>query len=180
MVKKLFSDKDLERWSVVWGNPLIDGGILKGSLTTNKMTSPMRIGDGEDMVELEGGYMLLENQDYARLFSSTENRELLASLSPRGAHLLLWLMVKVIKKHDLIWIDRHQYMKDAGISRQETYMNAVSDLAISKVLSKAPKFTDMYFINPHVFFKGSRLMKYISLLDPNNIRFSKNLNKKLL
>lgn len=177
MAKKLFSDQELERWSIYWGNPLADPSIMKGSLAPNKSVGEMRIGEGEDMVELDGK-MMLEAQDYARVFMSLENKKLLSNLSPRGTHLLFWLMAKVVKGHDLILIDRHQYMKDSGISRQETYMNAVADLVMAKILNKAPRFTDMYFINPHVFFKGSRLMKYRSGLKPENIRYSKNLNKK--
>ena len=177
MAKKLFSDQELERWSIYWGNPLANPGIMKGSLAPNKLVGDVRIGDGEDMVEIEGK-MILESQEYARLFMSFENRNLLSSLSPRGTHLLFWLMNKVVKGHDLILIDRHQYMKDSNISRQETYMNAVADLVMAKVLNKAPRFTDLYFINPHIFFKGSRLMKYKSELKPDNIRYSKILNKK--
>lgn len=180
MVKKMFTDEEMEKWSVYWGNSLVNGGVLKGSLTTNKMTGPMRIGDGEEMLELEAGYMILESQDYTRLFSSLENREIVSKLSPRGAHLLLWLMTKVIKKHDLILIDRHKYMEECGIARQETYLNAIADLVMARVLAKAPRFKDMYFINPHIFFKGSRLMKYKSLLKPDNIRLSKNLKKRIL
>ena len=175
MTKKEFSDTELERMSIYWGNPLLDGDRLKGSLAINTDRSEIRIGDGADSVDLKG-VMLLEGQEYTKLFVGIETRALISSLSPRGSHLLLWLMLKVIRRHDLIWIDRKQYMLDSGISRSETCMSAIVDLVFSRVLVKAPQYSGLYFINPHIFFKGNRLQKYKSYLSPDNIRHSKKLN----
>jgi hypothetical protein len=178
MVKKTYTADELERLSVVQGNPLVNGGLLKGSAKKEVSADEIRLGDGEDSLDI-GSAVLFEGEEYVKLFTNVENRKLLSGLSPRGVHLLVWLMHKVIRKCDLIHIDRHKYMKEADISRQETYMHAIADLVMAKILYRYPLYSDLYFINPHVFFKGNRLLKYKDLLDPKKIRNSEYLNRKL-
>lgn len=177
MIKKEFTETELERYSIVWGNPLLDGSRLRGSLAVNPSARDMRIGDGDDIVDIKGG-MLLEGQEYTKLFVGKYSKETISSLSPRACHLLLWLMMKAVKKNDLIYIDRQQYMKDSDISRPETCMHAIVDLTLAKVLAKAPQFSGLYFINPHIFFKGNRLFKYKEYLVTDNIRKIKSLIKE--
>lgn len=178
MVKKTYTADELERLSVAQGNPLVNGGLLKGSAKKEVSADEIRLGDGEDSLDI-GSAVLFEGEEYAKLFTNAENRKLLSGLSPRGVHLLVWLMHKVIRKCDLIHIDRHKYMKEADISRQETYMHAIADLVMAKILYRYPLYSDLYFINPHVFFKGNRLLKYKDILDPKKIRNSEYLNRKL-
>lgn len=178
MAKKTYTAEELERLSVVQPNPLVNGGVLRGCARVDPASREIRVGDGDDSFDI-GHAILIEEEEYAKLFTSAANRKLLSSLSPRGVHLLMWLIHKVIKKCDLIHIDRHNYMKESGISRQETYMNAIADLVMAKILYRYPLYSDLYFVNPHVFFKGNRLFKYRSLLNPAKVKNAKELNKKL-
>lgn len=178
MVKKTYTAEELERLSIVQPNPLVNGGELRGSAKKDPSVEEIRLGDGEDTLPI-GSAILLEGEEYAKIFTTAANRKLLSGLSPRGVHLLMWLIYKVIKKCDLIHIDRHSYMKEAGISRQETYMHAIADLVMAKILYRYPLYSDLYFINPHVFFKGNRLLKYKDLLDYKKIRNAEYLNKRL-
>jgi len=50
---------------------------------------------------------------------------------------------------------------------------------MAKILYRYPLYSDLYFVNPHVFFKGNRLFKYRSLLNPAKVKNAKELNKKL-
>jgi hypothetical protein len=177
-IKKTYTNEELERLSIVQGNPLVDGSVLRGSAKKDLSAEAVRIGDGEDSLDI-GGAVLFEGEEYAKLFTNSSNRKMLAKLSPRGVHLMVWLIQKVIRKSDLVHIDRHKYMKDSGVSRQETYMNAITDLVMAKILYRYPLYSDLYFINPHVFFKGNRLLKYKDLLKAENIRGAKRLGDKL-
>jgi len=179
MVKKTYTADELERLSIIQPNPLVDGGLMRGSAKKDPSAEEIRLGDGEDTLPI-GNAILLEGDDYVKVFTTAANRKMLSNLSPRGVHLLMWLIQKVIRKCDLIHIDRHQYMKESEISRQETYMHAIADLVMARILYRYPLYSDLYFVNPHVFFKGNRLLKYKDLLDPERIRNAKYLNKKLL
>lgn len=178
MVKKTYTADELEKLSIVQPNPLVNGGELRGSAKKDPSAEEIRLGDGEDTL-LIGAAILLEGEEYAKIFTTAANRKLLSKLSPRGVHLLMWLIHKVIKKCDLIHIDRHAYMKEADISRQETYMHAIADLVMAKILYRYPLYSDLYFINPQVFFKGNRLLKYKALIDPDRIMNAKYLNSKI-
>jgi hypothetical protein len=109
-------------------------------------------------------------KEYVKVFVSRENRLMFASLSPRSVHLFFWVALSCIKDCDLVYIDRHKYMEESGVSRQETYMDAIKQLIEARIIAKAPKGVDLYFINPHVFFRGNRLNKYRHLLKPENVR----------
>lgn len=176
MAKKTYTADELERLSVVQPNPLVDGSVLRGMAKSDAASRDLRIGDGDDSLDVGHAY-LIEGEEYAKIFTTATNRKLLSNLSPRGVHLLMWLINKVIKKCDLIHIDRHSYMKESGISRQETYMNAIADLVMAKILYRYPLYTDLYFVNPHIFFKGNRLFKYRALLKPEKIKNAEYLNK---
>lgn len=109
-------------------------------------------------------------KESVKVFVSKENRLMFAALRPRSVHLFFWVALSCIKDCDLVYIDRHKYMEESEVSRQETYMDAIKQLVEARIIAKAPKGVDLYFINPHVFFRGNRLNRYNHLLDPKNIR----------
>jgi hypothetical protein len=173
--KKGFTDDELKKYSIVLNNPFLTDFTLKAK-SFEKEGNELMIGDGDDAHILSDS-VLFESDKFTKFYSSPERRLHLATLSPRGHHLLSWVSQKICDGNDLIWINRHAYMDESGIKRQETYISAVSDLVEHKVLNRASFSVDVYWINPYFFFKGNRLKKYGSYLKKENIKSFKKSKK---
>lgn len=100
-----------------------------------------------------------------KVFGEEYVRSAFTRLSPRACHLYLYISHGVDR--DLIFVDRHQYLSDAGIATVEPFVGAISELCAALIMVKAPKMTDVFFLNPHIFFKDNTPMKYKVILSIN-------------
>jgi len=100
---------------------------------------------------------------YTKLFVSASLRKAIAQLTPKATHLLIWMMMDIGTGEDIIYFKKQRYMEESGTSAP-TLRTAIKEL-ISKGFLSFTVVKDAYYINPEVFFKGSRPKKY-----PNKLK----------
>lgn len=102
----------------------------------------------------------LESTPYTKVFDVVGDRKQVSDLPIRSKELYLFLIHSIRAAHDYIWIDRHAYMAQMGITSVNTYKSAIKGLSENLYIYPHYKIKDVFWINPHYFFKGSRINKY--------------------
>lgn len=104
----------------------------------------------------------LEATHYTKVFGVEGAQQQVGDLPIRCKELYLFLIHGLKPAQDIIRIDRKEYMKQMGIKSVNTYKKAVMGLCDGLYIQPHhnPKFVSVYWINPHYFFKGSRVRKY--------------------
>lgn len=125
--------------------------------------------DGEHW--LPSGHFV-EQQPATRLYHQVENRLLVSLLSPGAKSLFLWIMYELDVSKDYLWINKERYMKENNITSINTYKEARNQLITSLVITPTI-YTDTYWINPKIFFCGSRVTKY-----PDHLEVYKPIKKE--
>jgi len=162
--KKIKPDMNPEDYKI---NPLIQNNF---KVKVNKMLLKHQFKvntdnvDGKDMLlpaEIE-----LEAEPYVKLFPLASARKILQTLSPSAIKLFLFIAFELEPARDYIWINKARFMKESNIINRQTFNNAISELIKETVI--CPSFEpDVYWINPRLFFNGSRINKY-----KNNLEFN--------
>lgn len=116
---------------------------------------------------------VLEAAPYTKVFEVSGATKQVCDLPIRAKELYLYLIHAIAGKQDCIWIDRVAYMNKMGIRSVNTFKQAVIDLAWGDYVAPHVKFVDVLWINPHFFFKGSRMNKY-----PNKVIIKKVIEIK--
>jgi hypothetical protein len=111
---------------------------------------------------------VFESVGHTKVFDQVGAKALVSSLSVRAKELYLHIMYSLDSGEDIIWIHRDRYMEMYGIKSINTYKDAVRDLSEKLLIYPHASLKDVYWINPHYFFKGSRQTKY-----PNNLVINK-------
>lgn len=106
----------------------------------------------------------LEKDSYCRIYTDSSRRLKMVGLSPRAKDLLLWVMYEVDNSAEYIWINKARYMKESGVKAYNTYRDALTELLKNKFMISSV-IQNVYWINPHFFFNGSRINKF-----PKNIK----------
>ena len=169
--RKEFTEEELRRYSIVMDNPFLTEFTLKVN-GVNQDGNNIMIGDGDDAYIMQDT-VLYESDRFAKIFCSTDRRKHLALLSPRAHHLYGWIVQKIESGNDLVCIDRHSYMSESSIKRQETYLAAISDLIEFSVIAKSGLSIDTYWVNPFFFFKGNRIKKYVNYIKKGDVKKKK-------
>lgn len=115
----------------------------------------------------------LEATPYTKVFEVAQHKKQVIDLPIRCKELYLWLIHSIGKAQDIIWIDKTDYMRKMGIKSLNTYKDAVRGLYENLYIYPHPTIRDTYWINPHFFFKGSRVNKY-----PNNVIVKSKIEEK--
>lgn len=68
--------------------------------------------------------------------------------------------------HDYVWIPRIRAMEECRIKSVRTFTDALKELGRYAFISACMSVKNVYFINPDMGFRGSRVKKY-----PNNLEF---------
>lgn len=115
--------------------------------------------DGDILpVEIE-----LERDVSVRLYVDSDRRKQMIKLSARAKDLLMWLLYELDTGKDYIWINKDRYMKECGVKAYNTYKDAINELILGHFIQPTT-VGRVYWINPHLFFNGSRLNAF-----PQNI-----------
>jgi hypothetical protein len=107
-------------------------------------------------------YFDFEAEPLVRMYVKAEYRNAYAKLSGKAKILFGWIIYELDYGKDWLWINKKRYMKECDVSLN-TYKPAVNELCVSLFLAKSI-YMDVYFINPRIFFSGSRPKKY-----PDNV-----------
>ncbi len=114
----------------------------------------------------------LERCSYSKVFRLVVNREKVDRLSLNGKQLFLWILYRVDYGNDWILVERDKYMKSHEISSVNTYKSAVENLVDNGIIAYST-IKNIFFINPKIFFMGSRAKKYpenVKIYEANNER----------
>lgn len=102
-----------------------------------------------------------EYDPYTKVYEVKGYKANMMNLPIRSKEMLLYLIHSINGGQDWIWIDRVDYMQKNGISSVNTYSSCLKVLCERGYISRHTK-TDVYWINPQLFFKGNRVKKYFS------------------
>jgi hypothetical protein len=105
-------------------------------------------------------------EPYAKMFISADRRHILTGLSFRALQLWSWVIQTVEPGHDYIWVNRTRAMGECRIKSVRTFTDALKELGRYGFISACMSVKNVYFINPDMGFRGSRVKKY-----PNNLEF---------
>lgn len=114
----------------------------------------------------------LEKTAYTKVFEVKAHKKQVVDLPIRCKELYLWLIHSIRAGQDIIWIDRHDYMRQNEIKSPNTFKEAIKGLCDNVYIYPHATLRDTFWINPHFFFKGSRINKY-----PNNVTIVKTDKK---
>ncbi len=106
------------------------------------------------------GKMYLEQDKYVKVFLSAEKRKLICSLPDAGKSLFLWITYSLDGGKDIVQIDRNRCSKELDIRSTATYYKGLNALINAGIICKVNESKHSYWINPQVFFNGSRANKY--------------------
>lgn len=101
----------------------------------------------------------MESQQYTKLFRHSDTRKKIANLLPASRSILFWMCYSIEKTRHCIWLDRKRMMKECAIASDNTVRKAIDQL-IDKGFIAATSTQTVYWINPNIFFCGSRVNKY--------------------
>lgn len=133
-------------------NPFIEGLTIYVTKKSQKVLNKYK---EEDTKEFD-----LESTPYTKVFDVNGDRKQVSDLPIRSKELYLHLIHTLKSAQDYVWIDKAAYMKLMRISSVNTYKVAVRGLSDGLYIYPHYKIKDVYWINPHYFFKGSRINKY--------------------
>ena len=151
LIKPKYTEEDLGI------NPHID----KLLIPINRVTLADRYKRDEDV--LVNDEMDLEDTPFSKVYASSDCKSAIYKMPSRAKELYLWLVYEVSSGDDNIWLNRNRFMKENKVSLN-TFKVAVMDL-ISRGIISYTIVKDVYWINPHYFFRGSRVAKFPKNLD---------------
>lgn len=103
-------------------------------------------------------------EPFCKVFTDDKLRARMGKLTPRAKDLLMWIIYETEVSCEWIWINKKRYMAEVGVSSVNTYKGALVELIKSGyILSSVVK--DTFWINPALFFNGSRVAAF-----PNNVK----------
>lgn len=117
--------------------------------------------DGDDLVPV---YSNVETEPYCKVYISPERRQLMNGLTKGGKGLLLWVLYEVDRNKDYLWLNKKRYMEENEINSINTYRSAIDELVRYGWLCKSV-VSDVFWINPSLFFGGNRVTKYPSKIE---------------
>jgi hypothetical protein len=154
-----------------YNKPVFTEKDLGYNPTVNELVIPVVMLATSKMKEVDGIKVLeeveLEYTQYTKVFKTPQLRAYVNNLSDKAQRLYLWLMYEIETGKDYLWINRTRYMEESGIKSITTVTNALNELhRYAFIVPTIIK--DVYWINPQLFFSGSRIKKYPSRLKIRN------------
>lgn len=133
-------------------NPLMNDVMIPVRRLTKK-----KIGDNG---EIDVEYSLMEVTPFTKVFEIAGYKKLMMDLSVRGKEMLLYLIHYIPSGKDYMWINRKDYMDHNRIKSTHTFLSALQELSDARYIYPHAYLKDVIWINPVLFFKGSRINKY--------------------
>jgi hypothetical protein len=105
----------------------------------------------------------IEVDKSTKLYISSRRRKLINNLGGTSSKLLLWIMQELESNKDYLWVNKMRFMEECNIASNNTFLGAITELQKYNFIQPSV-IKKVYWINPDIFFLGSRVKKY-----PNNI-----------
>ena len=121
---------------------------------------PIRSGyvpDGDIMVD---NVVEMECETFSKMFDKAENRMVMAGLSFRALQVWTWMMYTIASGKDYVWMNVERMMGECGMKSVKTYKAAITELCRYGYVAPCAGHKNVYWINPAIGFKGSRVNKF--------------------
>lgn len=149
------------------------GKILRPEISEEKMgrnpflaslevrVRPVRSGyvPDEDMTMVDN-FVDLEMDTYFKMFDKAEQRVITAGLSFRALQVWTWSMYTIASGKDYLWVNVVRVMEECGMKSIKTYKAAIAELCRYGYFAPCVGHKNVYWINPAVAFKGSRVKAF--------------------
>lgn len=145
--------------------PVIDEATLGGNPFLCTLEIPVtKIISNVDYTENTEGVVVnkvfyCEKTQKVELYMHESARSNVAGLSDKAQRLYLHILYSLTRNQQWIYLNKEFYMRENGVSSQTTFYDAVKELQrycyVQKTITK-----EVYWINPHRFFPGNRVLKY--------------------
>lgn len=106
----------------------------------------------------------VESERMCKVYVTAEKRKKVNALPGSSKELLLWIYYEIESGDDFLWINRPRYMEENNINSMTTYRTALAGLIDSDFIRRT-NVNAVYWINPALFFSGSRAHKF-----PKNVK----------
>jgi len=145
----------------------IDEKKLKVNPYLNKLTIRVTkvINAGEHKFDNSGKLhpvsYFVERQQSCRLFYDLDSKKKVFDLSSCAKEMYLYILYNLESGQDWIFINRDRYMEMNNVGSVNTVKKALSELWECEFIAPVPAYPNqVYWINPAIFFSGSRIAKY--------------------
>jgi len=116
-------------------------------------------GEGEEMVMVDN-MVEMDAESFAKMFDKAENRLVMTGLSFRALQVWTWSMFTVEAGKDYVWINVSRLMEECRIKAAKTVRAAFTELCRYGYVAPVAGLKNVYWLNPAMGFKGSRVKKY--------------------
>ena len=154
MGKILRPDIDEETMGV---NPFVSSLVIR-AYTVRSGYVPEEGMDGQ--VLMVDNVVDMDAESFAKMFDKAENRLVMTGLSFRALQVWTWSMFTVEAGKDYVWVNVKRLMEECRIKSVKTFRAAVTELCRYGYLAPVAGLKNVYWLNPAMGFKGSRVKKY--------------------
>lgn len=106
----------------------------------------------------------MEIDEYCKIYIDSRRRKDINKLTARAKDLFVWILYTIETNKDHMWLNKRRYMDECNVKSINTYKEALNEMISGGMLSKTI-VTDVMWINPDYFFKGSRVNLF-----PKNVK----------
>lgn len=118
-----------------------------------------------------------EKEQFVKFY--VDNLRMFFDLSRKAIRVLAYIMQALKPRKDIVYIDLTDCSEFTKYAKS-TILNGISELLENEFIART-KMTNMYYINPSIFFNGSRVnfIKQFKLKNDQKISLSDELDKDL-
>ena len=103
---------------------------------------------------------LIERERNVKIYYFPGAKDIIGNLSAQAQRLYLFILYHMEPGQDYIYLNKVLYMAQNKIKSVNTFKDAIKELSRYCFVSLSVDYKDVYWINPMLFFCGSRIVKY--------------------
>ncbi len=142
-------------------NPFTIGDSFK--INVQKVTDYRAFTQNDGIIKAKE--YLAETDALTKVYVSPNNRVRMSNCSSFTQRLILWIIFKLEPGQDWLWINKKDYMLENHIKDIRTYNKSICELIRYEYILSTGLYRDTFWINPKLFFSGSRVKKYSNKLN---------------
>lgn len=103
----------------------------------------------------------VERKQSARIFYDLFYKDKMSQLSSSAQRMLIYILCNLQQGQDWVYVNKDRYMQKNGLTSVNTARKGLTELWDNGFISPTAAYpNDVYWINPTIFFSGSRIAKY--------------------
>lgn len=157
MVKREVSNK-MSMKNTSETNPLAKDLIVEAGREVTDISTYMK---DKKRYDKEGKIPLtrLEKADKISVYTNPIVRNILNKLSGSATKIFVWIQQSILYGEDSIQLSSKRFVREMGMS-PKTIVKAKKELIDNLIIAEMIDSSKVYWINPNILFKGSRIKKY--------------------